>query len=344
MADFISEKVIEDILSSDGYILSEILEVESNEISLIARQKKLECGILDLLYLYKNELMLIELKVVPFYEGIIKQINGYYDNLKILQHNNKVINGNIRKIILVTQCLPVHIQQCKDENIQLILYQPELVLSKYYENFREISYFLKIQSGDYGVVRIGLIKSTLYFLSQGKKLEEISKLEQRSEKTIKNCLSVGIQLNLVAKHKSQYFLTEFGNQFLSLEEDRINDRLNNNQVNLLSKFVRENPFHSSIIYTTLILIESVFVLAKNVYPVPFKIVADYFVKSVGKTQTWKTNKARHTASYIFSNYACELELLTNIDNKFYITPKGNTAILLLQLNRSLKLIESQSLA
>ncbi|MDM8532353.1 hypothetical protein QUF63_14355 [Anaerolineales bacterium HSG25] len=82
-------------------------------------------------------------------------------------------------------------------------------------------------------------------------------------------------------------------------------------------------------------------LAKSLYPVPREIIQDYFVKSVGKTKTWKTEKARKTASDIFSNYACELELLADINNHFYIAPKGIQAILLLQLNRSIKLIETK---
>ena len=76
------------------------------------------------------------------------------------------------------------------------------------------------------------------------------------------------------------------------------------------------------------------------YPVPIKDAEDYFVKSVGKSDTWKAKKTKETATYIFSNYACELEFLTKINNTFYLTPKGIQAILLLQLNRSLKLIES----
>jgi hypothetical protein len=66
---------------------------------------------------------------------------------------------------------------------------------------------------------------------------------------------------------------------------------------------------------------------------------DFFVKSVGKESTWKTPKSRETATYIFSNYACDLQLLTKINNSFYLTPNGIQAILLLQLNRSIKLIE-----
>jgi hypothetical protein len=341
MSDFLSEKVIEDILSADKSILADMLSLQPSGLSLIARQKKLTSGRLDLLYLYENELLLIELKAVAFYDDIIPQINGYFQDLEELREQRKLIDAKIRKIILVTRYTPRDISKCNNEGIQLLSYEPELVLSRYYQNFKELSYFLKIQSGDYGVVRLGLIKSTLALLYEGRNLTDICDLEERSKKTIKNRLAVAIQLGLVTKYKKEYFLTEFGNEFVNVGKINASDRLNEGQIELLSNFVVDNPFYSSITCTVLTFLEAVFVLAKNTYPVPREVVQDYFVKSVGKTRTWKTDRARKTASYIFSNYACELELLANVNNHFYVAPKGIQAILVLQLNRSIKLIESQ---
>jgi len=341
MSDYISEKIIEDILSSDKTILAELLSVNPDDLSLVARQKTLESGKLDLLYLYKDELLLIELKAVDFYAKIIPQINGYFEDLEELQRQHKIISSNIKKIILVTNAKPKDIEKCKKESIQIVSYKPEFVLSRYYENFKELSYFLKIQSGDYGVVRIVLMKLTLRLLSQGKNIREISDAEGKSEKTIRNRLSVASQLNLVVKYKKEYFLTDFGNAFLEIGGEKSDDVLNDSQIELLSDFVKENPFYSPITYTISAILETVFVLAKNMYPVPKDAVKDYFVKSVGKEQTWRTDRARETATYIFSNYACELQFLAKVGNHFYITPKGIQVILLLQLNRSIKLIKSQ---
>jgi hypothetical protein len=148
MAALISERVIEDILSADRSILAEILGLNPHNLSLIARQKIVDSGILDLLYLYEQELLLIELKAVDFYEGILTQIDNYHADLLTLQSSYKLINANIRKIILVTGCTLEDIQKCSEASIQLLTYQPQVVLSKYYENFKELSYFLKIQSGD----------------------------------------------------------------------------------------------------------------------------------------------------------------------------------------------------
>jgi hypothetical protein len=341
MIDSISEKIIEDILSSDKSILSELLSVNPSDLSLVARQKTLRSGKLDLLYLCENELFLIELKVVGFYDDVIQQINGYYKDLKELQVQHKLIDSKIRKIILVTEAEPEDIEKCREESIQVLTYEPQFVLSKYYENFKELSYFLKIQSADYGVVRLGLLKSTLYHLSLGKSIVEICETEGKSEKTIRNRLSLAALLNLVVKFKQEYFLTDFGEQLLEIGDAKVEDRFNENQIELLSNFVKENPFYSSTTYTILAIVETVFILSKNTYPVPKDAVKDYFVKSVGKGQTWRKEKARETATYIFSNYACELQFLVKVANHFYISPKGIQAILLLQLNRSIKLIESQ---
>ncbi len=341
MINSLSEKIIEDILSADKSILAEILSVNPSDLSLVARQKILKSGKLDMLYLYKDELLLIELKAVSFYDAIISQINDYYHDLRELQTEHKLINSQIKKIILVTEAKQSNVQKCTVESIEIITYKPEFVLAKYYENFKELSYFLKIQSGDYGMVRLGLFKSTLHLLSKGKKIKEIAEYERKSEKTIRNRLSVATLLNLVFKFKQEHFLTDFGNKFLEAGDSNVDDRLNENQIEMLSDFVKESPFYSSITYTILAILETVFVLAKNTYPLPLSAVQDYFVKSVGKGEIWKAQKARETATYIFSNYACELEFLAKVDNHFYVTPKGIQAILLLQLNRSIKLIESQ---
>ncbi len=340
MNNLLSEKVIEDILSTDKSILSELLSVNSSDLSMIARQKIISSGKLDLLCLCKDEILLIELKVIPFYREIIKQVSDYKIDLLGLQNQNKLIKSKIKKVVLVTDCSESDIVTCKENNIELIVYQPEAVLSKYYENFKELSSFLKIQPGDFGVVRIGLLKNTLAHLDQGKNLNDICKLENKSKKTIKNKMSVAQYLNLVSKFKNSYFLTDIGKSFVELGQNIVDDRLSQAQVELLSDSINENPFYSPITYTIYSIIESVFVLAKASYPVPKESLKDYFIKSVGKLATWRMPRARETATYIFSNYACELEFLSRVNNEFYITPKGIRAVLLLQLNRSIKLIES----
>jgi len=342
MISTVPEKTIEDILGADKAILSEILGYTPSGLSLIARQKSLNSGKLDLLCMYDDSLVLVELKVVPFYPQIIEQINGYYRDLQELQKQNKLINAPVHKVILVTSYSPADLKQCDQESIRICSYKPEIVLTKYFENFKQLSYFLTLQSGDYGVVRLGLLCATLKLLGDGKTQSQICVVEGKSIKTIRNRLSIAMHLGLASKYRGEYFLTEMGESFVKAGELKTTDRLTDEQSNILSNFVKESPFYSQITYTILSLLETVFILAKSSYPVDRNDVEQFFVKSVGKEQTWRTPKARSTATYIFANYACDLQFLATIGGKFYITPKGIQAILLLQLNRSIKLIESQN--
>jgi hypothetical protein len=207
MNNSVSEKIIEDILTSDKSILSEVLSLNFSDLSLIARQKFVSSGKLDMLYLHKDEILLIELKVVPFYKEVVTQINNYEIDLIALQNQNKLIRSRIRKIIVVTAARENDYIVCKENNVDLIIYKAEIILAKYYENFKELSSFLKIQSGDYGVTRIGLIKNTLSYLGQGISLNEICNLEGKSEKTIRNKISIAQLLNLVSKYRNTFFLT-----------------------------------------------------------------------------------------------------------------------------------------
>jgi len=341
MQPTIAEKTIEDVLHADKAILAELLGCNPVNLSIIARQKTLESGKLDLLCLHENELWLLELKAVPFYNLIIRQINEYQADLLHLQEKQKLIAGPIKKIILVTSAGQKEIRDCAAENIELKIYRPEHVLEKYFENFRERSAFIKIQSADFGVVRLGLLAPTLSLLGKGKLITEIARAEGKSPKTIRNRFSVSEQLGLVQKAKEHFFLTEFGNSFTESTSELNDNNLNEKQVELLSKFVVESPFYSSITYTILSFVETVFTLSKSSYPVSLNNAKDFFVRSVGKESTWKMPKSRETATYIFSNYACDLQLLTKINNSFYLTPRGIQAILLLQLNRSIKLIEQR---
>jgi len=134
--DFISEKVIEDILTIDKSILAELLSANPSELSLISRQKILNSGKLDLLYLYNDELLLIEIKVVRFYPDIIKQIQNYFYDLIELQNKNKLIRSNIRKYVLVTESTENDRRTCQADSIEIINYKPREILYKFYENFK----------------------------------------------------------------------------------------------------------------------------------------------------------------------------------------------------------------
>src|SRR3989339_1987469 len=124
MNSYLSERVIEDILAADKSILSEILSVNLSDLSIIDRQKIVSSGKLDLLYLCKDEILLIELKIVSFYKDIITQINNYEKDLIELQNQSKLIRSKIKKIILVIECRENDFKLCNENDIVLLSYKP----------------------------------------------------------------------------------------------------------------------------------------------------------------------------------------------------------------------------
>ncbi len=200
---------------------------------------------------------------------------------------------------------------------------------------------MSLRSGDYGVVRLALLNTTLTHIGSGKSISHISVIEGRSIKTINNRISLAEHLNLISKFGSDVYLTEFGNAFISTIQETNSDSLNEFQTSLLGRFVTESPFFSAVTYTILALVETVFFLSKSNYPVPVEMIRIHFVTAVGKDSTWQTKRAKQTATYIYTNYSCELQFTVKINNHVYLTPKGIDALLLLHMNRSIKLIGSR---
>ena len=339
----ITEKVIEDIFSSDKSLLADVLSVNPGDLSQIARQKKFDSRKkLDLLYLYQHELLLIELKAVPFYQDIVNQINDYYNELLKLQSQSKLIQGNINKIILVTRANKDNYKQCETEKIKLIEFNLEDVLNQHYQNFKELSVFLNIEPSARGVTRLYLLKSTLSLLNKRYSFEEICGIEKMAHNTIFNRLAVDGLLNLVEKNKKIYTLTEFGKRIIAAESKTVEDRFSETQFEMLSEFVKENPFYSQITFSIMSVVDTIFILSKAGYPVNYKTFQDFFVRSLGKHKTWKQPQAQLTGTYHFANYAEELGFIQRIRNDLFLTPKGIQAILIFQLNRSIKLISARS--
>lgn len=294
-----------------------------------------------MLYLYQNELLLIELKAVPFYYDIISQINDYCKELVLLQSQSKLIKTKINKIVLVTDAKKEHFADCGKEQIKLIKFDVEEILFKYYQNFKELSAFLKIQPGNWGVTRLYLLKNTLTLFNKGTSLEEICRIEKRSIKTIRNRLAVANLIGLLEKNKDEYSLTKLGKEVIAFDNFTSSERFSVEQFNLISDFVKDNPFFSQITFSIMSVVDTVFILSKAEYPIKYDNFQDFFVRSLGKDKTWTKPQAQLTGAYHFANYAEELGFIQKVNNQLFLTPKGIQAILIFQLNRSIKLINSR---
>jgi len=341
----ISESQVEDALVANLVFLSKILKLPP-DIKLITRQLRLKSGEerIDLLLSSGKNLCLVELKVVKFSEEWLKQILSYRNELIHLQNAGALVAGNIVCFLLVTNAKDRDIEMAKQNNIELIVYEPLDVLKDYYNNLSAVAPFLKIKPNDYGVFSLGLINRALVYLSKGEnKQDEIATKTRLSKQSIHNHLKVAKDFGLVRERDKKYFLTDIGDKYVQFcSKDALIDKLNEKQIELLKHFVAKDPFYSSTVFGVYSIVESAFLLSRNSYPIKLSDLRDMFKKVSGKVNEWQAEKSLSTATYTFLNFAIDLELLGKVGQQIVITPAGFRFILMLQLHKSIEMIESLS--
>lgn len=342
----ISESQIEDALVANLVFLAKMLKLPA-DIKLIARQLRLKFGEeqVDLLLSSGKNLCLVELKVVGFSEDWLKQVISYHDELINLQNAGELVSGKILCFLLITDAKETDIKIAKQSGVDVIVYQPIDVLKKYYENLAAVAPFLKIKPNDYGVFNLGLITRALLQLSEGiTKQENIAEKTQLSKQSIHNHLKVAKEFDLVRERDKHYFLTDIGDQYVqSCNKDILIDQLNEKQIEILKNFVADDPFYSSTVFGIYSIVESAFLLSRNSYPVELINLQKMFQAVAGKVNEWRASKSLSTATYTFLNFAIDLELLGKMGKKIVITPAGFRFILMLQLHKSIEMIESLSI-
>src|ERR1700683_3913676 len=95
----VRESEIEDVFALYPHLLRQVLGV-SDEMILMARQKPLSTGRLDLVYACMSEIFLGELKIETFRKQFVDQVLGYRDDLQKLQEQGRFIKGNIVPYLL----------------------------------------------------------------------------------------------------------------------------------------------------------------------------------------------------------------------------------------------------
>jgi hypothetical protein len=339
----ISESQVEDALVANLQFLKKILRVE-NELKLIARQLRLKNGErrIDLLVSSGKDLCLVELKVVKYSDEFLLQIVEYRDELISLQKNGELISGKINSFLLVTDATQHQIQYSKLNDVEVIVFKPIDVLTDYYKYLSLVAPFLNIKPNDYGVMNIGKINATLYELSLGLNNEnQIAARVKLAKGSVNHHLKLGTEFGLVRKRKTKYFLTDLGDKYISdFKNDALKEKLTINQIKLLKKHISDDPFYSSSVFGIYSIVESVFLLARNKYPVELIDLQKMFQTVGGKVTEWQSSRALTTATYTFLNFAIDLELLGKIGKQIVITPAGFKFILMLQLHKSIEMIES----
>lgn len=339
----ISESQVEECLVSNLTFLKNILNLKL-DIKLIGRQLKLKGGDkrLDLLILHGKEIYLIELKITKFSQEYVNQVSEYKEELINLQQKGELINGEIISCLLVINASEENIKYAINQQVNVIIYEPLEVLKSYYEYLSISASFLKVKPNDYGVFNIGLIHRTLIQLSEGlSKQEDIAKVTNLSKNSIHNHLKIGKELGLVREKNNLLFLTDLGDKYIDfINEGLLLDQLTQNQKETLKSFIAKDPFYSSTVFGIYCLIESVFLLSRNEYPIQLSDLRQMFQKIGGKSYDWQSQRSINTATYTFLNFAIDLDLLGKIGKSIVITPSGFKFILMLQLHKSIDMIET----
>lgn len=336
----VRESEIEDVFATYPQLLSQVLDFDF-ELNIIARQMEVESGKLDLLTTAKNMLYLIELKVEAFKKDFLEQILGYKANLQDLQSKQKLIEGEIIAIILVPSFKQSDIHLCNNDAVILKEYSPDKVLIEFYRRMSGISNFLTIKPIDLGVWNIHLINRVLYNLSKQNTVNGLMQVLKISKNSIRNHLAFAEKLSLVRKEGLKYFLTDFGVDYVNARDSRLSENfLSEKQTNLLQNKIARDPFASEIIFGIYTVVESIFTLARNEYPVNLDHLIEYFRETVGKRREWNTKRSSWLGAGAYSNFAIELGLIARVGNNMMLTPAGFRFILMLQLHKGIKIVDA----
>ncbi|MBM3943879.1 MAG: hypothetical protein FJ317_00105 [SAR202 cluster bacterium] len=338
----IRESEIEDIFAQYPSLLRKTLRLP-NELTLIARQMILPSGRLDLLYSSLSNLLLVELKVESFRESFLKQILSYRADLTTLQAKGEFVQGSLTPILLCTSVNKDSLMFARQKGVEAHVYDPAEVLIEFYNNAPLDTKYLTVRPSDKGIWRIGLINESLYLLEKPSTASEISLERNRSPKTMGNQLAFAVELDLVQRDRQKYLLTPRGRQYVEARDKHLaTSGISKEQANLLRKFIITNPFYSGVSFGILTMTTCIFELSKNTYPVPLELVSRHFINAAGLRYRWDSTKAVDKGVKMYSNYAIDLGLVGKIGDSYFVTPGGLNFVLLLNMHKSLKLIENSS--
>lgn len=337
----IRETQIENILVTAPILTKKILNLDE-EPRLIGRQIIVPSGRLDMLYVFKAKLLLLELKITPFKINYLQQVLQYKEDLIKDQHNGKLLQCEIQPYLLCTSVNDSQKQVSKGQGVFCLDYSPEEILEYFHNNLRPVASFVEIKPIDIGIWNLHLINKFIYELKVTNSIKELQNIIEGSNKTLYNKLKFASELRLInlIANSDVASLTGLGEKYIEASDSDYQNRLSEGQAELIKNFVIQNPYESSVILGIASVVEAAFSLSKNTYPVPMSHLYEYFTMHSGKFFDWKTDKAKYNATRMYSNYAVDLGLLAKTDQNVYITPEGYKFTVQMQLHKSLKLMET----
>jgi len=285
---------------------------------------------------------LVELKVEKCKNEFINQVENYVDELIKLQNENKLIAGDIDSFLLSPEFSAEQRELCIKSGITPCEYQPQKVLEAFFDRLKKFANFITLKPADHGLWQLHLLNKLLYALSEEKVKKELAEETGLSVSTVGSYFRLAEDLHLIETTGSKkYRLTDLGKRYVWFKDTKAPvEFISDEQSQILQDFIIKDPFVSRTVFGIYTMVETVFTLSKNTYPVPLDMVMNYFRESSGKHFEWSTKKTTLDGTKMYSNYAMELGLIGRIGDKFYITPDGVKFILLLQLHKAIKVVDA----
>lgn len=336
----VRELEVEDVFRTLPHLLSRALGLDF-ELNIIARQKDLPSGRLDLLAVGRRRIFLIELKVERYQPAFLQQVLRYRQDLIALQEEDQFIHGPIDPVLLVVGATSSAYDECDSQGVLLKEYSPAEILKDFYGHMAAQVNFLSVRPIDLGVWNIHLINRVLYSLRTLNTLDELAANLQIAWKTIRNHLQFAGELGLVRRIEGRYFLADLGAEYVEARDPLLpEDAVSEEQLRILRSHIVSDPFASRVIFGIYSVVEAVFVLARNTYPVDMGHLASYYRETVGKRYDWSADRSAFTGASEYANFAVELGLLAKAGGSLLLTPAGFRFVLMLQLHKGLKLVDA----
>lgn len=337
----VRESQVEDVLATYADLAQRVLGTPE-PVSLLARQMQVPSGRLDLLYLSGQRFLIVELKVEEATPTFVAQVAAYAADLRTKQDEGALAAGPVVPMLVCPSFDDETRRTCSELNVEAVEYAPENVMSEFFRRLRALSTFIELRPPDHGIWNIHVIHRTLYDLSAGTaSARDIGNRLGLTATTVSNQLRFAAELGLSKRVGQLHGLTELGVGYVNARNpDAPWEHVSDEQAAILRDSIVKNPFSSPVVFGIYSLVETVFNLARNTYPVDRKLVIANFRDATGKLFDWAADKSAYHGTRMYSNYGIELGLLGRTGDSLYLTPAGLRFILLLQLHRSLQLIEA----
>ena len=181
----------------------------------------------------------------------------------------------------------------------------------------------------------------MYLLGTCSTISWIAAAKGQSWRTVGNQLRLAQELGLVYRQGREVHLSACGQQYVEAR-DSLNpmDFVSSAQADIIRRFIIPNPFFSGATFGILTMAASIFELSKNTYPVPLHLVSRYFIDAAGLGYKWSSESAVRHGVRMYTNYAIDLGLVGKVGRSYFVTPSGLNFVLLLNMHKSLKLIEN----